>query len=244
MSVLAWTLLLASARLFALLRVQAAARMLVGARWELIAAALALVLAGLAVLAGVRAEPAPGEPLDLLLLVLVELMSGTLIGMLASLPGWALCGAATQSEQVLCGESEGEAGSLSLLLVAGSLACGLSLGLHRPLLTAAIDGLSSLPLGDPLAWPDAARLALTALPQLLVHATTLALALATPVLLTRLVVTIGVASLGRDSDFDAMLLAAWVPGLRFAAALLALGAAWTAYPHAWAAGLGVAELSG
>jgi hypothetical protein len=79
---------------------------------------------------------------------------------------------------------------------------------------------------------------LTGVPQLLVRATTLALALATPVLLTRLVVTIGLSGLGRGSDFDAALLATLVPALRLVAALLALSAAWTAYPHAWAAGLG------
>ncbi len=236
MSVLAWTLLLASARLFALLRVQAAARALVGARWEPIAAALALTLAALALLAGVRAEAPPREAFALLGLLGIELLLGSVIGMVTSLPGWALCGAAAQSERAVCDE-EGS-GSLATLLIAGSLAAGLALGLHRPLLTSAVDGLSGLPLGAPRAWPDAAALALTELPQLLVRATTLTLALATPVLLTRLVVTVGLAGLGRGSDFDAALLGALVPALRFAAALLSLGAAWTAYPHAWAAGLG------
>lgn len=232
---LAWTLLLAGVRAWALLRVQIAARSLVGPSWEAIAAALALVIAGVALLGRGVVEPPAAWP-DALALLALELLLGSVLGSIVALPGWALCGAAEQAELELVGE--GRSASLSTLLIAGSLAAALALGLHRPLLAALVGTYEWLPLGEPLAWSGAVELGIVELPALLARATSLALALATPVLLTRMIVAVGVEALGRGSDLDASLLAALAPGLRFAAASLALAASWSAYPHAWAAGLG------
>ena len=68
--------------------------------------------------------------------------------------------------------------------------------------------------------------------------TVLALALATPVLLTVAVADLATRLLGRGSDPAGALMDALRPWLRTAGALIALGASWAAYPEAWARGLG------
>ncbi|MCA9684443.1 MAG: hypothetical protein KC457_19775, partial [Myxococcales bacterium] len=69
------------------------------------------------------------------------------------------------------------------------------------------------------------------------EACALALALASPVLLVRALVDVLLASLGRGPEPAAGMLAALLPGLRVVLALLVLGAAWSSYPEAFAAGL-------
>jgi type III secretory pathway component EscT len=233
---IAWTLALASVRLWALLRVQASWRSLLGLRWEPIAAALAVALAAVAWSGSAITLAPPDSLADALVLVALEFLLGSVLGLIASLPGWALCGAAEQAELELAGG--GRPRSLAALTIALALAAALALGLHRPLLVALIGSLSSLPLGDPIAWTTAIEPTLVALPGLLLRFTALALALATPVLLIRLIVEVGLVALGRGPDPAALLLAGTAPGLRFAAAALALAASWSAYPRAWAQGLG------
>ncbi|KIG15772.1 hypothetical protein DB30_05342 [Enhygromyxa salina] len=232
-------LALASARVWALLRVQASWRRAIGPTWGWIAAALAVVVAGLALLrgqvGGQVGAPAVDNPYVLGVWVGFELLLGSVVGLAVSLPGWALIGAGEQSEQAL--GLRGDAGaSLSALVVAASLAAGLSLGLHAPLLAGLLGLFDRFALADPGAWLPT----LAALPGWLIqHAagiTVLALALATPVLLTRAVLQVCVVSLGRGGG-GADLVAALAPGLRLAAALVALGAAWSAYPEAFARGM-------
>ncbi|MFV8749216.1 flagellar biosynthetic protein FliR [Nannocystaceae bacterium ST9] len=231
-----WPLALASVRLWALLRVQASWRALLGPSWEPIAAALALSLAGVWSLgAGLPIAP-PESIAEAAILLALEFLLGSVIGMIAALPGWALCGAATLAELELVGSDRPR--SLTSLTLALALAAALALGLHRPLLATLLASFTSLPLAEPLAWSTAVEPALADLPLTLARVTTLALALATPLLLVRLVVEVGVAALGRGSDPAAALLAGVTPGLRFCAAALALAASWSAHPQAWAQGLG------
>jgi flagellar biosynthesis protein FliR len=224
-------LLLASARMWALLRVQASWRMVLGRRWEWIAAALAVALAGLLAVAGRLAAVEFAGLGVLLVAIAFELALGSVIGLAVSLPGWALVGAAAQSEEGL--ELRGDAaGSVATLLVAASLAAGLSLGLHRPLLAGLLASFERFELASASAWIPTLELG-TWLGEQLAMITALALALATPVLLTRTVVEFATASLGRTNS----LLEVFSPALRLAAALIALGAAWSAYPEAFARGL-------
>jgi flagellar biosynthesis protein FliR len=158
------------------------------------------------------------------------------LGLLVALPGWALLGAAATSEEAL--GIRGSA-SLTLLMVSASLAAALALGVHRPLIHAALASFEAWAIAEPSTWIVRApalgsgrRLATQ------VHAmATLGLALATPVLLTRAVLELGVGSLARTGASTAALLAALLPGLRLAAGLIALGAAWSSYPEAFARGL-------
>ncbi len=235
-----WPLALALVRVWSLLRVQASWRALLGRLWEPIAAALALSVAAAMLLAGRLAwAPTPEHWIAAVELLALEFLLGGVIGQLAALPGWALVGAAQTSEQALGYVDEPDRpGSLRALIVALALASGLGLGLHRPLIAGLWRTVERLPLGEPLAWlPELERVAVE-LPTMLVELTTLALALATPVLLVHAVVTISIGSLARGPDPAEALLASVVPGLRFAAALLALGASWSVYGDAWARGLG------
>ena len=99
---LASVILLAGARLWACLRVQASWRLTVGPTWEWIAAALALVLAAVVVLRDPLSFAALSrrlaEPTQLGLALGFEIVLGSVIGLAASLPGWALVGAAHASE--------------------------------------------------------------------------------------------------------------------------------------------------
>lgn len=227
---------LASARVWALLRVQASWRRAIGPSWVWIAAALAVLVAGLALVRGQLGAPAVTKVYMLGLWLGFELVLGSVVGLAVSLPGWALIGAADESERGL-GLSADASGSLSALLVTASLAAGLSLGLHAPLCAGLLGLFDRFALAAPGEWLPA----LTQLPAWLIEQVTgitvLALALATPVLLTRALVQLCLVSLGRGSAGPADLLAALAPGLRLAAALVALGAAWSAYPEAFARGM-------
>jgi hypothetical protein len=164
-----------------------------------------------------------------------ELLLGTVLGLAISLPGWALVGAAQESEQALAWQ--GVSGSLARLLVAGSLAAGLALGLHAPLCAGLLGLFDRFVLAQPSAWLPT----LAELPSYLVDRaaaiTLLGLALATPVLLTQMIVTLCLASLGRERHEVRELVDVLAPGVRLGAGLVALGAAWSAYPEAFARGM-------
>jgi len=228
---------LAAARIWALLRVQASWQRALGLHWQWLSAGLAVALAVLLVArAPGVAPPMSTSTSGLLAALALELLLGTVLGLLAALPGHALVGATTESSAGLgLGDAQP---SLSLVVIMASLAVGLGLGLHGPLLTSLLASFDALPPAAPEAWLiaaasfDAAQIVTAA-----IRMSALALALATPVLLTELVATAALACLAR-AELGARALAEVLgPGLRFTLALLALGAAWSSYPEAFARGM-------
>ncbi|NVB36793.1 hypothetical protein G6O69_03040 [Pseudenhygromyxa sp. WMMC2535] len=236
--VVLWRWGLASARLWALLRVQPSWRAILGRRWEWCAAALAVSLAlGPALSASAEVPELPASLLGAGVAVGFELLLGGVLGLIGALGGWALIGAAGQSEAGLgVGAGEGQ-GSLATALIAASLAAGLSLGVHVPALRAGLGLFARFELGAPQRWALSLELGRAALLPAVVEASVLAVALATPVLLTRALVDLVVGALARGPEPSATLIAAVLPGLRAAAALIALGAAWSVAPQAFAQGL-------
>lgn len=239
---LAVPLVLAAARGWACLRVQASWRRAIGPVWEWIAAAVALVVAGLALARGQLEQGVPAGVSELIVALLLELGLGTVIGLLVSLPGWALVGASEHSEGALgiaALDREGEGGALTRVVVAASLCAGLSLGLHAPLLAGLLGIFDRFALAQPSAWLGGLSGGLSALgvAEAAAAMTTLALALVTPVLLAQALVQLCLVSLGRADAGAAELASVLGSGLRLGAALLALGAAWSAYPEAFARGM-------
>ena len=155
---------------------------------------------------------------------MLELGIGSLLGLLASLPAYALLGAGAGAAVVLRAAPK----PLVALTVSIVLATALTLGLHQPLLAAATDTFVWLPLAEPWsAGLTPSTLATAAHTMLL-----LALALVTPVLLAGATVEIAARLIGRGPG-SATGATAVVPWLRLAAALVALGASWSAYAPAW-----------
>lgn len=217
----AWAWL--AVRLFALLRAQALWRGAVGGAWEVVAAGLAMALA--AAWSGDGGEPVTWGAW--LFGAGFEASLGAVLGALVSLPGEAALGAARCSGRAL-GLARPRAWEALHLALAGAL--GLALDLHRPLLAGLHAAASRWPVGEPARWSFALG------PERLVaaagDASVLALGLATPVLLTAAVVELVLAAASRVRPVAAMA-QALRPWLIAAAALAALGAAWTAYPEAW-----------
>jgi type III secretory pathway component EscT len=222
---------LVAVRVFAIVRMQPLWSAALGAAWIPVAAALAGVL-GIVVVT----DPGFVAPADASLVVWVglgvlELVLGTVIGALASLPGHALLGAAGASAQLLRTAPRPFVG----LTVGISLTAGLTAGLHRPLIEVLTDSFRWLPAGVPSPWlstppVDLLGLLLAALDGLLV----LGLALVTPALLTTAVARFGVAAMARGPSPSHALSGAFDAWLGVALALVALGASWAVYPHAWA----------
>jgi flagellar biosynthesis protein FliR len=229
------SVLLASARIWACLRVQASWRVAVGASWEWIAGALAVAIATLAWAGGRLDASGTNDGHAFVVALLLELLLGSVLGLAISLPGWALVGAAQESEQALAWQ--GESGSFARLFVVASLAAGFALGLHAPLCAGLLGLFDRFALAHPSAWLPAVAELPSQLIDHCVAITLLGLALATPVLLTRMIVSLCLASLGRarldTQDWQDVL----APGLRLGAGLVALGAAWSAYPEAFARGM-------
>lgn len=220
LAVFAW----ATLRLFGLLRQQTLWRVAVGPAWEVVAAVLAGLVAVVATSAGAdRVVTLP----TWLLVAVCEFLLGSVVGILVSLPGHALLAAAGQSGESLNVPRSG----LVVVFAVTCLAGGLAVGIHHPLLLGLQQQLTQWPLGEPARWWPAldgidARVIAAAQGYL-----ALAFTLATPVLLSVAVVDLtlrltirGVASAPGD---------ALRPWLATTAALVALGAAWAAYPEAW-----------
>lgn len=225
----------AAVRVFAILRVQPQWRAVVGPWWDVVAAAFGIVLAPLVVGTGAAIEVSSvGQFAGL---VLIELLLGTVIGLFVSLAGHALMGAMATSSMGL-GLRSTESRSFVGLGVCVVLATALTLGLHRPLFVSLEATLTVWPIGRPGAWAWSQADLLGTL-VLAAHAmTVLALSLATPVLLSLAVVDLATRLLGRGPAPAEPVMDALRPWARTAAALVALGASWSAYPEAWARSLG------
>ncbi len=219
-------------RLGALLVVQVAWLRLLGPLWIPVALMLALSIAGALALSpdssGIIASAEIIEPIVLVRGAVLEVIFGGLAGLVIGLPGHALLGAANASQRAL----EIRRGAFEPLLIALVLSLCLGLGLHAPLLLGLREFALLLPPG--LALPDSLDALRGGLdPEIIAgtaaHLLFLALALATPVLLTRAVIELAaslVEAPGRSRS-------GFAPWLATAAAVLALCASWAAYPDAW-----------
>jgi flagellar biosynthesis protein FliR len=158
-----------------------------------------------------------------------ELVVGTLLGALVSLPGYAVLGAGSTVALV----TRSGAAPVTGLAVAVTTMAALALALHRPLLLGLVGSFEALPLGEPMTILGTGANALQSLGRALQVVTVLALALATPVLLTAMVVDVGLALLGRGPEAIVPATEAMRAWARSALALIALGASWAAYAEAW-----------
>ncbi len=230
---LAGPLALVALRLFAILRMQPLWSAALGAAWIPVAAGLSVVL-GLVVVTSAGSAPLPDDDTSLptwIVLGGLELVLGTVIGAFASLPGHALLGAAGTSASLLRTSPR----PFVALTVAIAMTAALAAGLHHPLLEVLTDGVRVIPPGRPATWLSGAHAdllpaSLVALDGLLV----LGLCFAAPVLLTVATVRFGLGAIALGpSPARAVVdgLDAWVA---VALALVALGASWAVYPHAWA----------
>ena len=229
---LAGPLALVALRLFAILRMQPLWSAALGAVWIPVAAGLSMVLA-LVVVTSPGVAPLPDDTSLPTWIVLggLELVLGTVIGAFASLPGHALLGAAATSATLLRTSPR----PFVALTVAIAMTAALAAGLHHPLLEVLTDGVRVIPPGRPEAWLSSAHADL--LPTLVVALDgllVLGLCFAAPVLLTVATVRFGLGAIALGpSPARAVVdgLDAWVA---VALALVALGASWAVYPHAWA----------
>lgn len=227
LAVFAW----ASLRMFGLLRAQTLWREAVGPVWEGVAAGLAVCLA--AVVAPAGGDVAVTMP-TWLLVAGCEFLLGSLLGVLLSLPGQALLAAAGQSAALL----NAARGGLSVMFALACLAGGMAADLHHPLLLGLQQQATQWPVGEPALWmplPGAlAERAIAAAHGYLA----LAFSLATPVLLSVAVIDLTLRLTVRGvAVAPGEVLRPWSAT---AAALVALGAAWAAYPEAWQRAWGAA----
>lgn len=220
---------LVAVRCFAILRAQVLWRTVTGPLWWVLALGLGLALS-VGTAAAVPMPIALDTARGWLMAAAAELVLGTLIGIVVSLPGHALLGAAAAQASVLR-TRPGPWVGLSAALVT---AVALGAGLHHPLLHALTQTHILFPLGDPERWLELVQT--EGLPWLLqaLHAMlVLALALATPVLLTAAVVELGLGLAAAAVAPTAPVPGAVRTWAGVAAALIALGASWAAYPLAW-----------
>lgn len=216
--------LLVAARLWAVLRAQAIWNEVVGPAWIALSAGLAVMLTP-AVAPGLDTSLVRPELSASLVFALgAELALGTVLGWLASLPGFALLGAAGAMSTTLKVPASG----WRALLVAIAAALGLLLGVHHIALTALVGTFEIFPVGDPSSWGP---LEIEPLVVLLDGLLVLALSLATPVLLVAAVAELGVALATPAFSWVTVPMTSLV---RTAGVLIALGAAWSARPEAWA----------
>jgi flagellar biosynthesis protein FliR len=235
----------AALRVWAILRAQVLWRAAVGPWWWLVAAGLSLVLAPAAIgqhVSGLDTSVVDAlagmDPATWILVGLLELLVGTMIGLLAALPGHALVGAA-QASSGLLGLSTLRSRGLIQLAVALVLVMGLSLEIHHPLLGGLLGTFAVFPLGKPETWLAFPADGFVTTVAMAAHSmTVLALALLTPVLLACLIADVVARLLGRGPGAAEPVAGALRPWLRVALALTALGASWAAYPEAWSRALG------
>lgn len=216
---------LVTARAWGLLRVQAVYRCALPGTWWAWSAALAAT-SGVLSISLAAPVPWPGFSTWLVLAGL-EIALGTALGLLVALPGYAVIGASRESFARL--GLAVERTSTVAMVAAISIAGGLALGLHRPLLLAWIETLGRWAPGLPATWiPPAFDVSAVAMAA--ADLSFLALALATPVLLTAAVVDIASAWVLRAAARPASALHTWA---RFSACLIALGASWEAFSPSW-----------
>jgi flagellar biosynthesis protein FliR len=228
----------AALRVWAILRVQVVFRRAIASplAWECVAFTLA---GALALALSPQLEIAvTGE--GWVVRAFFEFALGTVIGLCVSLLGHAIVGAAELSSALVCANhddsfSGGALGQgFSTLMVTLTAALGLELGLHRPLLAALRDTFFVWPLGQPERWSPDGGAALWSVVVSSAHdLLVLALAFASPVLLCFVVTDLVLRLLAAGPRSVSGLLECARPWLCTALALIALSAAWAAYPRSW-----------
>ncbi|MEE9384228.1 MAG: hypothetical protein V3V08_12555 [Nannocystaceae bacterium] len=237
-----WWLLaiFASLRLWGVAQTQVLWHVAVGPVWWFVAPALAISLGfgwalGLGVapvdlLASVEPDLMPWE--TLLGVGLLEVLLGSLLGLLAGLPGTALLGSAAHGASLF--GLGGRASSWSALVTLTVLVAAFALDLHRPWLAAAHDVLVTWQVGAPSTWmiadPTRAWQSIAAMARTCLF---LALAWATPLMLAGAIVDIATRLLARGMHPAAAFVGALRPWFRLALGLVALAASWSAVPEAW-----------
>lgn len=159
-----------------------------------------------------------------------EILLGAGLGVVVSLPGYALLGGAAAS----AGALRTMPIPLVRMVVSAALVAALSLRLHHPALVVARDHADALPPGRPEFWLPSIADLMHSLPAQLDSMLLLALTLATPVLLSVVVLRSAVALVGSGPAAAKPLSDAVGPALATAGALLALAVSWSVYPVGWA----------
>ncbi len=218
--------ILLTVRWFIALRLQPHWSLALGRAWWLVALGIAVGVAASADGAVVL----PASPGGWVIALLGEAALGAGLGVLASLPAYALIGGAAASAAAL----RTAPAPLVRACVSAALVAALGLGLHHPALLVLRDQTAVLPPGRPDAWlPELSGL----LPNVVVQLDAMlvvALTLATPVLLTVVMVRSVVAVVGTGPEVAKPFSDAVGPALATLAALVAFAAAWSVYPVGWA----------
>lgn len=159
-----------------------------------------------------------------------EVLLGAGLGVFASLPAYALLGGATASAAALRTVPT----PLVRMSVSGALLAALCLRLHHPALVVLRDQAQILPPARPDLWIPS----LAGLPSVLaVHLDgmlMLALTLATPVLLTVVILQSAAAIVGAGPAVSRPVCGTVAPVLATLGALMAFAASWAVYPSGWA----------
>lgn len=224
----AWVLLgplsLAFARVFGMLRAHVLLRQVAGPTWWAISAVLALGLSPL-VVGSIVVQPL--APLEWFALLALEFGLGTVLGMVLSFPGHAVIGSAqVVGLAALQGPRQKTVAAL-VVLVAACL--GWALSLHHALLETVVELARQFPVASVESWT--AALSPSNLPRLAHGLCVLAFALATPVLLTAAVADAALRATAPAGSHDWT--AALQPWVTTSAAIVALGASWSAFPAVW-----------
>src|SRR5688572_7548843 len=139
-------LALGTIRVWAILRVQAVWRTALGPVWELLALAFGLLVT-LSMVSGQGAVE-PGGVVHWFELAVCEFVGGTVVGLLASLPGHALVGAAGTQAQML--RTTPGAWSARVVVLVATLA--MALQVHHASLDALSSILATWKVGQPQTW--------------------------------------------------------------------------------------------
>ncbi len=161
-----------------------------------------------------------------------ELALGAGLGVIASLPAYGLLGGAAASAVALRTVPT----PLVRMSVSGALVAALGLRLHHGALVVLRDQAQLLPPARPELWLPS----LAELPSVLaVHldgTLMLALTLATPVLLTVVILQAAAAIVGSGPEISRPISETLGPALATLGALCAFAASWAVYPAGWARG--------
>ena len=213
-------------RWFVALRLQPHWAVAVGPLWWPAAAALAMGVA-----ASVDASPVVlASSQSWVVAIGTEVLLGAGLGVLASLPAYALLGGATASATGL-GTSPTP---LVRMSVSGALVAALALRLHHPALVVLRDQATLLPPARSELWlPSVAELP-GVLALHLDGMLMLALTLATPVLLSVVILRAAGAVVGSGPAVSRPIAGTATPALATLGALMAFAASWAVYPSGWA----------